>query len=192
MDAQDISRYRSWLFANPSAFVEGVQGFCKQAQEYAALVDTLALKGKPRIIMDADGTLQIVGNRRPKAENAMIVSETEALKMVRERLLANRMNKQAQAPMPYPYQARMRQQTDDDEEDDGRSLWDKMKPWVIGLGAGYLGLKGGEWWGRYAQSRGYRQGPIAGPFVALGNGLIPRNLKVQGTYTSQERSNAQR
>ena len=125
MDAQDISRYRSWLLANPSAFVEGVLGFCKQAQY---------------------------------------------------------MPQQRMAPV---------QRQDDDDEDDNRSLWDRMKPWVIGLGAGYVGLKGGEWWGRYAQSRGYRQGPVKGPFVALANGLLPRNLKVQGTTTRQERANAQ-
>ena len=114
MDPCD-NTYRSWLLADPKAFVAGVRGFCKQAAQQRV------------VFMGGD------------------------------------------------------------DEDSGRAekgLWDTIKPWLIGLGGGYLALKGGEWWGRYAQSRGYRQGPITGPFVAMANGFLPKRLDTRESQSA--------
>jgi hypothetical protein len=167
MDPHD-NTYRSWLLADPKAFVAGVRGFCKQAAErpaIAALVNLAALNGKPRLFMDDDGMLQVIGDKPPKAKDTLIVSEVDALEMVRQRLLANRMRKQAAA------------------ED---SLWQRIKPWLLLLGGGYLALKGGERWGRFAQEHDYPQGPVKGPLVAALGALLPPDMKVQGTLTRGE------
>ena len=148
MDALDISRYRSWLLANPSAFVEGVRGFCKQAQTMRLSPDD----PQYRFAMTQGNRYFRPGD--PGYENAMA--------------LANRVR------------------ADDDEEDDDRSLWDKIKPWVIGLGGGYLALKAGDKWGRFAQKHGYKQGPVVGPFVAAVGSLLRPEHKLQGTLTQEE------
>ncbi len=69
---------------------------------------------------------------------------------------------------------------------DEKSLWDKIKPWVIGLGGGYLALKAGDKWGRFAQKHGYKQGPVVGPFVAAAGSLLRPEHKLQGTLTQEE------
>jgi len=108
MGPQDISRYRSWLLSNPSAFVEGVRGFCKQAA----------------------------------------------------------------AARPV--------------EKEEKSLWEKVKPWVIGLGAAGLGLWAGDKWGRFAQKHNYKYGPVRGPLVAGLGAFLPKDDRIDGTVTREE------
>ena len=110
--------YRSWLLANPKAFVEGVRGFCKTA---------------------AQRRIMIVGGDNDESE-----PETE------------------------------------------KSLWDTIKPWIIGLGGGYLALKAGERWGRFAQKHNYKYGPILGPALAGLNAVLPERYNVQGTLTRDQ------
>ena len=61
---------------------------------------------------------------------------------------------------------------------ESRTLWETIRPWVIGLGIAYLGAKGGEIWGRYANKHGYRQGPVLGPFAALVDRTLPPGYEV--------------
>lgn len=92
MDPLDISRYRNWLKSNPSAFVEGARGFCKQA--------------------GIGGT------------------------------------------------------------------WRAIKPWVLALLGGYLAMRAGSAWGRYANRTDNPNGPIKGPFLKILEGALPEGEKL--------------
>ena len=47
----------------------------------AAVVDSRALKGDCSIVRSEDGTLQIVGRKRPVSKNALVMSEKEAINL---------------------------------------------------------------------------------------------------------------
>lgn len=51
------------------------------------------------------------------------------------------------------------------------SLWDRIRPWLLGIGGLALAAGAGSMWGRYANARGYDEGPILGPFKALGRNI---------------------
>lgn len=151
MDPRDLSRYRSWLLSNPSAFVEGVRGFCKQAA------------GGTITLTEDDPLYSFVKAR--KGMNA--VSETD---QDFQKYMA--LKRRAAASKPAA-----------SEE---KGLWDRLKPWVIGLGGGYLALRAGDKWGRFAQKHGYTQGPIKGPLTAAFGSLLGPDYKLQGTSTREE------
>ena len=51
--------------------------------------------------------------------------------------------------------------------DDEPSLWEKLRPWLLGIGGGYLALRAGEAWGRHAGKTGAPDGPVIGPIREL-------------------------
>lgn len=53
------------------------------------------------------------------------------------------------------------------DDDDDRDLFDRVLPWLIGLPAGFLALRGASQWGRYAERTGSPYGPIMGPLKTL-------------------------
>jgi len=59
------------------------------------------------------------------------------------------------------------------EYDDERTLWQKLKPWLFALGGGYLALKLGERWGRYAEKNDNPAGPIKGPIGEALEWMLP-------------------
>ena len=63
----------------------------------------------------------------------------------------------------------------DGEDED--SLWEKLRPWLIGIGGGYLALRAGEMWGRHAGKTGAPDGPIVGPV---------RELLLRGSHPGKE------
>ena len=150
MDPCD-NTYRSWLLADPKAFVAGVRGFCKQAQY---------LRLYPGSTDYEFATTR--GNRMLSSDDP-----------------------------DYGRAMRLKAMASSKSDAEDESLWSKIKPWVIGLGIGYAGLKGGEWWGRYAQSRGYREGPVKGPLVAALNGFLPKRLDVRPNTSGQPPLNGQ-
>lgn len=48
-----------------------------------------------------------------------------------------------------------------------KNLFMRILPWLAVLGGGYLALKGGEAWGRYANASKNPYGPIKGPTLKL-------------------------
>lgn len=50
-------------------------------------------------------------------------------------------------------------------EDD--TWWDRVRPWLLGIGGLALAAGAGSMWGRWANAHGYEEGPIVGPFKAV-------------------------
>lgn len=75
---------------------------------------------------------------------------------------------------------RQRQLKDENEEDeeDERSLWQRIKPWVLALGGGALAMHMGSAWGRHAERRKIPFGPIKGPIMEFVASLLPRGTTV--------------
>lgn len=53
--------------------------FIKSAADFAAIVDSEALKENCSLVRSKDGVLQLVGRRNPSAKNAVVMSEKEAI-----------------------------------------------------------------------------------------------------------------
>jgi len=60
----------------------------------------------------------------------------------------------------------------------GKSMWQRIWPWLVALGGGYLAMKAGEGWGRYAQQHDNPAGPIKGAFGEIVTGLLPKGEHV--------------
>ena len=52
--------------------------------------------------------------------------------------------------------------------EDDETLWDRIRPWLLGIGGLALAAGAGSAWGRWAHAHGYNEGPIVGPFKAIG------------------------
>ena len=70
------------------------------------------------------------------------------------------------------------------EEDE--SLWDRIRPWLLGIGGLALAAGAGSMWGRWANAHGYQEGPIVGPFKAIGREIanLPSPLEERDAIIS--------
>jgi len=64
------------------------------------------------------------------------------------------------------------------DEDDGRSLWERVKPWLLAIGGGALAMHLGSAWGRHAAKEGIPFGPIKGPIMELLAKSLPADTDV--------------
>jgi hypothetical protein len=62
-------------------------------------------------------------------------------------------------------------------KEEEKSLFDKILPWALAIGGGYLALKGGEYWGRHAHATNNQNGPVKGPIVGFLKALLPKGKK---------------
>ena len=63
-------------------------------------------------------------------------------------------------------------------DQDDESLWDKIRPWILGLGGGAILMHLGDAWGRHAERAGDRAGPIIGPVRFALNQMLPENMRM--------------
>lgn len=59
-----------------------------------------------------------------------------------------------------------------------RGFLARVLPWVLALGGGYLAMKAGSGWGRYANATNNPNGPVKGPIMKMLELSLPKGNNV--------------